>query len=407
MPGGSSSAAGGSRSASIPGLVLNYILGRNGYSVIESAEVDEENGGDDIDSGDELLSEESSKRVDIPEDAYGAAILAFVRDVPLLCRRSKIAEDVYELAVWSCAFAVVLLVSNLVLQCSILMYVYHYVVALDIAHVQLRYRDFRRHVFDPAGAFQDNLWPDYAHRDELCQIAMWNRPFYYSVLFCWSLVMIIEIKKSEELIRHIWKVPTCDEPSQMLIKTEKSQFVIAFTRWTRFCIMGTVGIPKIGISITLLWLGCEWLSATIKFESLVMNTVAMAFIVNIDEILFEAVLPRAHRNDVENIDFLMPKTTAVDEDYLLQKKRKSYRKSLFYMVLLVAFVLLYGEWVQDVLPEDIRFVRAKCQDVIASDQPFCNGWTWYLRGKASALKCFPFPSPQDSDATNFLAEQGR
>merc|ERR1719444_568817 len=129
---------------------------------------------------------------------------------------------------------------------------------------------------------------------------------------------MIEIKKSEELIRHMWKVPTCDKWDQMLLHVQKSQFVIAFTRCTRFWIFLTVGLPKIGISITLLWLGCEWLSATIKFESLVMNTVAMAFIVNIDEILFEAVLPRGHRNDVENIDFLMPKTTAVDEDYLLQ-----------------------------------------------------------------------------------------
>merc|ERR1711972_360460 len=104
----------------------------------------------------------------------------------------------------------------------------------------------------------------------------------------------------------------------------------------------------------------------------------------------EAVLPRGHRNDVENIDFLMPKTMPGDDDqgdYILKKRRRSYRKSLFYMVSLLAFVLLYGEWVQDVLPEDIRFVRDKCQDVIAAGQPFCNGWTWYLRGKASALKC--------------------
>jgi len=277
---------------------------------------------------------------------------------------------------------------------------------LDIAHVQLRYADFRAHVFNSEGAFEDGLWIDYKYRKELCQIAMWNRPFYYSVLFCWSLVMMIEIKKSEELIRHIWKVPTCSEWGQMLLHIDNSQFVIAFTRWTRFWIFMLVGIPKIGISIILLWLGCEWLSATIKFESLVMNTVAMAFIVNIDEILFEAVLPRAHRNDVQNIDFLMKKSSPGDEDYLLHKKRKSYRKSLFYMVLLTVYVTLYGEWVQDVLPEDIRFVRAKCQDVITKDQPYCNGWTWYLRGNPSAFECFPFPSEKEWEAAGEPPEQG-
>lgn len=383
MPAGSRS----QRGASIPGLILNSVFGRGGYSVLQDP--DDAKQGDDDDE--DLLSEETSKRVDIPEDAYGAAILCLVRDIPRLFEPHP-SRDTFDIAIFSCSFAAVLLITNLVLQCSILVYVYHYVVALDIAHVQIRYKHFRLNVFRPDGSFADDLWANYKNRDELCQIAMWNRPFYYTVLCCWSLVMIIEIKKSEELIRHIWKVPTCQKSGQMLIKAETSQYVIAFTRWTRFWLLVTVCIPKIGISITLLWLGCEWLSATIKFESLVMNTVAMAFIVNIDEILFEAVLPRAHRNDVANIDFLMKKTGSDEDDYLLRKQRKSYRKSLFYMILLTVYVLTYGEWIQDVLPADIKFVRNKCQDIITEDQPFCNGWTWYLRGKASALRCFPFPS---------------
>jgi len=284
-------------------------------------------------------------------------------------------------------------IARKVLQCSILFFVYHYVVSLDIANVQSRYRDFRAKVFNPEGEFQESLWVTYKGRTELCQIAMWNRPFYYSVLFCWSLVMMIEIRKSEELIRHLMAVPICNEPREMLSQDEGDgeQYVVAFTRWTRFWIFIFVGVPKMGISVILLLLGCEWLSATIQFESLVMNTVAMEFIVQLDEILFEAVLPQTHREDVENIDFLLQRELINDLE-LTRRKTKSYRKSLGYLCGLLMFILLYAEYMQDVLPTDIRFINDKCQEVLVTQfQPLCSGWTWYLRGRPSAFECFPIP----------------
>lgn len=113
---------------------------------------------------------------------------------------------------------------------------------------------------------------------------MWNRPFYYAVLFCWTLVMLIEIRKSEELCRRIWKVPVCTDAREMLAEKDGEQLVVALTATAKCLITLLVSAPKMAISIVLLWLGCEWLSATIEFESLVMNTVAMAFIVSIDEV---------------------------------------------------------------------------------------------------------------------------
>lgn len=179
----------------------------------------------------------------------------------------------------------------------------------------------------------------------------------------------------------------------------ESKYVVAFTWWTRFWIILLVGVPKILISLILLWLGCEWLSATIQFEDLVMNTVAMGFIVNIDEILFEAVLPRFQRIDVENIDFLMERH-ALTEAEARVKLKKSYRKSLTYMVIFLAFIIFYAEYMQDVLPPDISKLRGKCQELIDLHyQPLCRGSMWYLRGRASAksLACFPLPSKTQTD----------
>lgn len=367
--------------------VLSLFGARVGYSVVagEAQDVEEgEDADDDIDpTSDEFV------RVDIPEDAYGAAMLAFVRDVPTVFGMGR---ETWDIAATSCMFSLVVLVVNLVLQMSILAYVFRYVVNPDVGLVQDQYLHFRRNVFDSEGTFRDDLWSAYEGRTDLCQIAMWNRPFYYAVLFCWTLVMLIEIRKSEELIRHIMRVPVVDHPAKMLLTRGGERYVMGFTPSTRFFIMAFVAIPKMSISIILLWLGCEWLSATVKFESLVMNTVAMAFIVNIDEILFEAVLPHHHRSDVQNIDFLLKRPAEVDSAEAINLKKRAFRRSLVYMICAMSYLVVYAEYLQDVLPPDIRMLRDRCQEFIEqTQQPFCNGWTWYLRGNPSAHQCFPLP----------------
>jgi len=390
------------RGATIPAVLLSYIFGRRGYTTVGTDDDKDPENGDDEDELDPLS--ENLQTVDIPPDAYGAAILAFVRDVPqVLYGESGPAWDI---AVISCIFSMIVLFLNLVLQVSILAYVYRYVVNPDVGLVQNQYAEFRLQVFDSSGMFQDDLWRKYEGRSDLCQIAMWNRPFYYSVLFCWTLVMLIEIRKSEELTRNLLSVPLCENPSKMVVKKGQDMFVVAFTRATRHLILAFVAIPKIGIGIMLLWLGCEWLSATIKFESLVMNTVAMAFIVNIDEILFEAILPAHHRNEVENIDFLLDKGEVDSQQDILQRKQ-AFRSSFWYMFFACVFLVCYAEYLQDVLPPDITMLGDRCKEFIDEyQQPFCNGWTWYLRGNPSARECFPFPAASEFEGVPVRSVDG-
>jgi len=372
--------------------MLNMLTGGTtdkGYAFLCSEISEKEE--DEAEATDEQTNELCGKKVDIPTDAYGAAILCFARDIPLLSDSRD--PDQFELALWSVFYSMLVLIVNLLLQSSILAYVYRYVVAGDIAKVQRSFKNFRLNVFDHEGVFQDYLWDDYDGKDELCQIAMWNRPFYYCVLFCWLMVMLIEIKKSEELILNLYEVPLCSEPSAQLHCNDEDRYVVAFTRWTRNSLLALVALPKLGISIVLMWLGCEWLSATIEFEALVMNSVAMNFIVSIDEILFESILPNHHRADVENIDFLVKKAEGEDEESAeaVGMRKAAFRKALMYIVFTLIFIVLYAEYMQDVLPPAITEVAGKCQEVVAQQTPKCSGWTWYLQGNPSALNCFPFP----------------
>eukprot|EP00429_Kryptoperidinium_foliaceum_P088002 CAMPEP_0176188208 /NCGR_PEP_ID=MMETSP0121_2-20121125/2796_1 /TAXON_ID=160619 /ORGANISM="Kryptoperidinium foliaceum, Strain CCMP 1326" /LENGTH=139 /DNA_ID=CAMNT_0017526775 /DNA_START=113 /DNA_END=532 /DNA_ORIENTATION=- len=129
-----------------------------------------------------------------------------------------------------------------------------------------------------------------------------------------------------------------------------------------------------------------------------MNTVAMAFIVSIDEVLFEAILPQHVREDVANIDLILPSSKRNDERYWENKKRKAFKTSMMYMICGGIFIFAYAEYFQDVLPADIHLVREHCQVRLdQTHQPFCNGWTWYLRGNPAARECFGFRKKSFAD----------
>merc|ERR1711972_52031 len=117
---------------------------------------------------------------------------------------------------------------------------------------------------------------------------------------------------------------------------------------------------------------------------------------SIDEILFDSILPHHHRDDVERIDFLMVGSKeAIDEKAAAKHKKKAFRRALMYLLATIAFLIIYAEYCQDVLPPDIRQLSDRCMGFILEEQqPLCTGWTWYLRGKAAAggaVTCFPFP----------------
>ena len=147
---------------------------------------------------------------------------------------------------------------------------------------------------------------------------------------------------------------------------------------TRFCVIAVVVFPKGFISVCLLTLGCQWLSATLSFEALVMNTVAMEFVVHVDEVLYEAFLPTSFRNIVGCSKFFMPfplGAHAVVQDQDEKRRAKAWaeygRETAFFTSTCI-FVYLYANFIQDVLPNKID--TWPCKGFLEDMEPVCHSW---------------------------------
>lgn len=261
---------------------------------------------------------------------------------------------------------------NGMLQLGILAYLDEYVVKTNVHMVQEIFLEFTWTFFNSSGDFQIDRWRDSIRPgknndlpDRVCGITMWNKSFYYAILFLWALTNLQEFRNIDRLVRQIWFMPSCKTGTEMLLFTE--QFgtfggecrIMALTRVVRFFILIGVCLPRIVIAVWLLLIGWRWLSATHSFEDMVLNSLALEFIIHIDELLYHSVLPLAARNLVERTKFFNeeePKSfTVVERD-----TQVGIIRTFIWLTLVIVFMVIYGQLIQDVLPPDLSLIQTAC-----------------------------------------------
>merc|ERR1719401_2196783 len=75
-------------------------------------------------------------------------------------------------------------------------------------------------------------------------------------------------------------------------------WIVSLTPFVRWALLLMILVPKLLIGAALMMLGMIWLSATESFGELILNAVALEFVINIDDHLFEALLPKSYREDM-------------------------------------------------------------------------------------------------------------
>jgi len=69
--------------------------------------------------------------------------------------------------------------------------------------------------------------------------------------------------------------------------------VASVSHRTRFFILTTIILPRFFVNVSLLYVGCKYISITFEFEEIVLNCVALMFVLDMDEILYGVFLPRS------------------------------------------------------------------------------------------------------------------
>jgi len=314
----------------------------------------------------------------LDQDIYGAAIYTMIHDGESIVTWSE--QDVLDRRtnLVQILFVMMALLVNFTLQFLVLGSSFGMVINPLKRHIREVYSKFRSECF-PAGAFPAfnwTSWADYPNKDGLCNIALTKTDFLAAILWIWTLTMFEEMKKIEHQARVLLSIRPTSNPYKMVSRDEDTGVfrIKRITPCLRAALICTVVVPKIMIVVFLTIAGFVWLTATDLFADLILNAVALGFVIHIDEQIYLALLPNSVKAQMARTVLWSPrppeKTAKESEDEICNELMRSF----FYLVSSVAIVAIYlgpGQWLFPILPGFNGDIDLLCKERRAVRKPMC------------------------------------
>jgi len=311
----------------------------------------------------------------LDEDVYGAGITALVRDSyslvagkgDLMLRVSRLASSfllmvfVVSLQIWVISQMQTLVCGRAVAEIRKIYGRYEFIMyGADLNHIYLTPNGFPRGLdkqyFDPANF--DNLTRD--EQDLACAIPFSQPKLLLPILFIWTLTIVADLRRCGDLfVRLILSTPTISSMQDAVEEGDgESQIIVGLTRPVKAALSLTCIIPRWVINVYLLWLGCRWLAATPSFSDLLLNSVALEFIVLLKDALYTGVVPDRNKRATQNT-LVQPWQKTEPANY------RVFLSSFLLMAVTCAWVLWYVYRFQMVLPDYKWDVAAICKTFVA------------------------------------------
>mmetsp|Transcript_103089 Transcript_103089/g.250392 ORF Transcript_103089/g.250392 Transcript_103089/m.250392 type:complete len:478 (-) Transcript_103089:128-1561(-) len=311
--------------------------------------------------------EEEEDDIDLNEDIYSTVLQGLLRDgVAIIAGKSREANTMamHKFRMYS---VLVLLLTNYVLQYGVLIFIYSFVATPAVSTVQGIYSDFRGSCFTANGDFNSDMCRSFSQTEKLCGLVFTYTWFMMLILVIWSMAMVREFRDTERLGRILWNIQSTANFDEMIEFNHGVEHVTHLTPSFRLLIFVVVLLPKIGVTMVLGLLGTIWLAATDDLTDVILNAVALEFIIKIDELLFDAVVPATAKLELSNFKLTLMKRHK--KGTFVTDAWKGYLASLAYLLLTVGLPPLYM--------------------TVGQRLPFVNVFPNFQRGEV-AMVCNPY-----------------
>lgn len=254
---------------------------------------------------------------------------------------------------------------NVYLQMNVLIQVDRLIAKPAMAHAQHLYEHFTEkcygyedhYVYGPDVEKKFLDWGD-NEKGELCAFPLTTPSFFSAILLIWTFFLMCEMKQTAYLSWHLLKLPR-PEKGHVLLSEIGEHFIISEAGMgLKSWITLTVLLPKFAIAVVLWYIGARWLTATTGIDNLVLNSLALTFICELDELIFQTCVPEATKSCLDKVKLPLPPIEYSPTIW-------GPIEMIVTLVVCGSLTMLYVYRLQDVIP-DYRFDLEKvCRDVQA------------------------------------------
>lgn len=334
------------------------------------------------DSGDDVAffrtedRETSSVPADtLEEDMYGMVVCSLVRDLYFV--QNKIGSPVARFSrLFTTLFLLIVCTS---IQVYLLKEVKAVVDAKAVHDIRESYDAFELLMYDDhvltangkhrglgaikgADVFFDDDLLDEATRSQICSIPLSQPVFCFMVLVIWTLTCITQFRTSLRMLQNIvLGLPTLPDMAGALETNaeEDTDYVVGLSAGVKCTVVLLVILPGICITAFLLWLGCRWLMGTGAYDVLILNAIALEFILCLKDLIYKALVPPRNMRDLAR--------TVINTKRCEATSVMSFLSTLAWGFVAAAFVVMYMgvpdvfHGFQRVLPDYKWDVHSFCQ----------------------------------------------
>jgi len=188
----------------------------------------------------------------------------------------------------------------------------------------------------------------------ICTCPLAQPLFLSAILLVWTVTCLAYMRQNVTFSIRLLRLKTVrsmkgndvleDEHDRETGRKTRNKVVLGVTMCTKFFMVAGVQIPVLAMNIILFWIGARWLVATLGFGEVLLNAVALEFVLNLHEIFYKAVVPYTMQSSLGSI--LLPQGSTTSE------KPNWWNMISAFGIFIVALVLvcLYV-WLQQVLPD--------------------------------------------------------
>jgi len=286
---------------------------------------------------DEILAK-ANRIVDIQADCWGALFFVVVRDIPALL--VGFIDCVGRVRI---AFSVVVFLLNLFIQATLLYFICKLLMMPSMFSAQTVYKDFTENAFEEDAVSQD-LFDELSHKnkDRICGLALSQVVFVRVIIFLWISTNVAELKDIYKKMLETVSIPPLPEGLDRRLMVHDNPatrdveiLVVCMTLRVKILLFIVIYIPRVLIAMFLIFAGSLWLMSAEKISDLILNSLALAFVTNVDELICAVFFPPFFIHDIENLAL-----ACQEEEHDPDVQKASQLKSFMYssMVLIMTSV---------------------------------------------------------------------
>lgn len=210
----------------------------------------------------------------------------------------------------------------------------------------------------------ETLSPD--TQQNICNFSLSQPRFLFAILLLWVLTCVRYIRKNLNFSARLFVIPM--DIKSMASKgvykeSEDGKNVVVKITWlVKAFVLVFVQMPCLVMNLVLLWIGCRWLVATLGFGEILLNAIALEFVLFLHEIIYHAAVPMSLRKQLERV--VIPHAKGCAPNYPVELEGPSCCNmfgTFSCLIVAIIFTWCYINYFQQVLPEYRWDIATACE----------------------------------------------